>query len=149
MTLKFEKMEAGMYRIASGSSMIGFIKKQSAAKWVMYKCSNLSMLGNPVAVKKTLKEVKVEAENIFTEVQNKETQLNINEDSQELDNLVKEIQSAPSNQDLMKEMLERGNQIEWNVYDQEGEEVAADDFLVDVDDVAFKEFLTEDEVALL
>lgn len=149
MTLKFEKMEAGMYRVASGSAMVGFIKKQSAAKWIMYKCSNLSILGNPVVVRKTLKEVKVEAESIFSNVEVKEQQIEIDESSQELDNLIKEIQTGPTKEELMKEMLERGNRIEWNTYDSEGEQLIQDDTLVDDEDVAFKEFLTEEEVAFL
>lgn len=133
MTLKFEKVEAGQYRIAQGNKMIGFIRKQSASKWIMYKCTNLSMLGNPVAVTKTLKDIKVQAEDIFSNYEVPE----ITEESPELDALLNEVQTAPDKFELMKEMLERGNVIEFNEYDSEG------------DVVPFSQFLTEDQVVTI
>jgi len=133
MTLKFEKIEAGQYRIAQGSGMIGFVRKQSASKWVMYKCTNLSMLGNPVAVTKTLKDMKVQAEDIFSNYEVPE----ITEESPELDALLNEVQSAPDKFELMKEMLEKGNLIEFNEYNLEGEQVP------------FSEFLTEDQAVAI
>lgn len=65
MTLKFDRIQAGEYQINDGPNMVGYVRKQNASKWVMYKCSNPSLLGNPIAVKKTLKELKAEAETLI------------------------------------------------------------------------------------
>lgn len=133
MTVKFEKIEAGQYRIVQNTKMIGFVRKQSASKWVMYKCTNLSVLGNPVLVKKTLKEIKAESENIFNESNLNE----MDEHSSELDDLLNQIKSGPDKFDLMKEMLKNETKIEINQYDFEGNQIP------------FSEFLNEDAVMVL
>lgn len=65
MALSFDRIQAGEYQINDGPKMVGYVRKQNASKWIMYKCSNPSMLGNPIAVQKTLKALKVEAETLI------------------------------------------------------------------------------------
>lgn len=63
--LKFDRVQAGEYQILDGVKMVGYIQKKSSSKWILYKCTNPSLLGNPLAVKKTLKELKIEAEKLI------------------------------------------------------------------------------------
>ena len=135
MSLKFEMVVAGQYNVNQNNKMIGLIKKENASKWVMYKATNASVLGKPVAVAKTLKALKIEAETVFVSTDNqKEVQGN-------LDSSIKTVQDAKSERyDLMKEMLERDTVIKF------------EDYTIDFDDYEVQsepEFLTPEQVAYL
>jgi hypothetical protein len=135
MSLKFEMVVAGQYNINQNNKMIGLIKKQNASKWVMYKATNASVLGKPVAVGKTLKALKVEAESLFVATDNQE------EVQGNLDNLIKTVQDAKSERyDLMKEMLERDTVIKFDEYT-----IDLDDYEVDSE----PKFLTAEQIAYL
>jgi hypothetical protein len=135
MSLKFEMVVAGQYNINQNNKMIGLIKKENASKWIMYKATNASVLGKPVAVAKTLKALKIEAETFFVSTDNqKEVQGN-------LDISIKTVQDAKSERyNLMKEMLERDTVIKF------------DEYTIDFDDYEVQsepEFLTPEQVAYL
>jgi hypothetical protein len=135
MSLKFEMVVAGQYNINQNNKMIGLIKKQNASKWVMYKATNASVLGKPVAVAKTLKALKVEAESLFVSTDSQE------EVQGNLDNLIKTVQDAKSERyDLMKEMLERDTVIKFDEYT-----IDLDDYEVDSE----PKFLTAEQIAYL
>ncbi len=135
MSLKFEMVVAGQYNINQNNKMVGLIKKQNASKWVMYKATNASVLGNPISVAKTLKALKVEAEALFVST---DTQ---NEVQGNLDNLVKPVQNVKSERhELMKEMLERDTVIKFDEYT-----IDLDDYEVDSE----PEFLTAEQIAYL
>lgn len=135
MSLKFEMVVAGQYNVNQNNKMVGLIKKQNASKWILYKATNSSVLGNPVSVKKTLKALKIEAETIFASTDNQE------ENQGNLDNLIKNVQDAKSERyDLMKEMLARDTVIKF------------EDYTINFDDCELKsepEFLTPEQVAYL
>lgn len=135
MSLKFEMVVAGQYNINQNNKMVGLIKKQNASKWVMYKATNASVLGNPISVAKTLKALKVESEAIFVST---DTQ---NEVQGNLDNLIKPVQNVKSERhELMKEMLERDTVIKF------------DEYTIDLDDyevASEPEFLTAEQIAYL
>lgn len=139
MTLKFSRIQAGEYQINEGSKMVGYIQKKSSAKWILYKCSNPSMLGNPISVKKTLKELKVEAENMIAQGQS--SSVNTNERTVEQDSLIRNSSSYEDKKfELMREMLNNDYVIKLNEYQQ------TDDGLEEVE-VPYGQFLSEDEIA--
>lgn len=114
MALSFDRIQAGEYQINDGPKMVGYVRKQNASKWIMYKCSNPSMLGNPIAVQKTLKALKVEAETLIGST------------------YVAPVKAAPAPKstakmtakmdpekyEMMKEMMERDYVIDLKEYEQ-------------------------------
>jgi len=141
MTLTFPRIQAGEYQINDGHKMLGYIIKKSASKWLMYKCSNASMLGNPISVKKTLKEIKLDAGCMIGS--SPAPVVELDENSAELDSLLKDVMSEqPDKYAIMKEMLETDYVIKLNEYEltEDGlEEVKA----------PFSNFLTPEEAAAL
>lgn len=140
MTLTFPRVQAGEYQVNSDKKMVGYIKKQNASKWIMYRCTNPSMLGSPIAVKKTLRDLKIEAETLF---KGSAKAVVIDENSVELEALLTSIQANDAKMEIMKEMLENesANKIsltEYNVTEDGLEEVTP-----------FSEFLTEEELLAL
>lgn len=114
MSLTFPRVQAGEYQINDGHKTVGYIKKQNASKWIMYKCSNPAMLGKPIAVCKTLKELKVQAETLIGS-----TPRVINENSPELDRLIKDMKTEqPDKFKIMREMMERNYVIDLTEYKQ-------------------------------
>lgn len=117
MVLKFDRIQAGEYQIIDGVKTVGYIIKKSSAKWILYKCNNPSLLGKPISVKKTLKELKIEAENLIQSVG-----VEVSENSAELDNLIKSVQTNSEKEvdkfKLMGEMLEKDYVINLNEYRQ-------------------------------
>jgi hypothetical protein len=53
MTFTFPRLSAGIYEIQKDSNTVGFIRKQSAAKWIV-----TDVVDTPQHVTKTLKEAK-------------------------------------------------------------------------------------------
>lgn len=139
MTLKFSRVQAGEYQVNEGSKIIGYIMKKSSSKWVLYKCSNPSMLGNPIAVKKTLKELKLEAEAFLTGTSNVAS---FPVRTVEEDSLVRTPNYDDQKFELMREMLNRNYVINLNEYKQ------TEDGLEEVSK-SFGQFLTEEEIAAL
>lgn len=141
MALTFPRIQAGEYQINDGHKMVGYIIKKSASKWIMYKCSNASMLGNPISVKKTLKEIKLDAGCMIGSTPTPVVELD--ENSPELDSLLKDMMSEqPDKYAIMKEMLETDYIIKLNEYEltEDGlEEVKA----------PFSDFLTPEEALTL
>jgi hypothetical protein len=135
MSLKFEMVVAGQYNINQNNKMVGLIKKQNASKWIMYKATNASVLGNPVSVAKTLKALKTEAESLFVATDNQE------EVQGNLDDLIKTVQNTESQKyDMMKEMLSRDTVIKLDNYTV---------YLNDYDEESQPEFLTAEQIAYL
>lgn len=95
--LSYSRCEGGQYLINLEKVMVGFIKKQSASKWIMYKTANLAVLGDPIVVTKTLKELKSEAEVIFGQIT--------------LDEAIED------NLDALLDQIQGNNNIEVNHYD--------------------------------
>ena len=124
---------AGQYNVNQNNKMVGLIKKENASKWVMYKATNASVLGKPVAVAKTLKALKTEAETIFVST---DTNYQGN-----LDSSIETVQDTKSERyNLMKEMLERDTVIKF------------DEYTIDLDDyevASEPEFLTAEQIAYL
>ena len=134
MSLKFEMVVAGQYNINQNNKMVGLIKKQNASKWVMYKATNASVLGNPISVAKTLKALKTEAETLFVSTDNVSSQGN-------LDNLINPVKNVKSERhELMKEMLNRDTVIKFDEYT-----IDLDDYEVDSE----PKFLTAEQIAYL
>ena len=134
MTLKFSRIQAGEYQINEGSKIVGYIQKKSNSKWTLYKCSNPSMLGNPIAVQKTLKELKVDAETLITSSQSNASV-----------KPVKETKTSSMDEDkfdIMREMLNQNYVIDLNEYKQ------TKDGLEEVPN-SFNHFLSEEEIAAL
>jgi hypothetical protein len=104
--LNFPREQAGQYNVLDGVKLVGCILKKSSSKWILYKCSNPSMLGNPIAVKKTLKELKVEAEKLISSTSVNTTEVNPtpNEDFE------------ARKFEMMREMLNRDYVIKLNEY---------------------------------
>jgi hypothetical protein len=140
MTLKFSRIQGGEYQVNIGSKMVGYIKKQTASKWIMYRATNPSMLGAPISVKKTLKDLKIDAEAMLNSVE-------INENSSELDSLITSIKEGSDRMDIMKELLEKDNIIRLSEYKYD--DVTDDDEDDIFVDVPFDEFLTESELCRL
>jgi hypothetical protein len=99
------------------------------------------MLGNPISVKKTLKEIKLDAGCMIGSTPTPVVELD--ENSPELDSLLKDMMSEqPDKYAMMKEMLETDYVIKLNEYDltENGlEEVKA----------PFSDFLTPEEALTL
>jgi len=133
MSLKFEMVVAGQYTINQNNKMVGLIKKENASKWIMYKATNASVLGNPIAVAKTLKALKTEAESLFVST---DTNCQAN-----LDSSIKTVQDTKSEKyDMMKEMLARDTVIKLDNYT-----IYLDDYEVE----SQPEFLTAEQIAYL
>jgi hypothetical protein len=114
MSLTYPRVQAGEYQINDGHKTVGYIKKKNASKWIMYKCSNPAMLGKPIAVCKTLKELKVQAETLIGS-----TPCEINQNSPELDSLIKDMRDEqPDKFKIMREMMERNYVIDLTEYRQ-------------------------------
>lgn len=146
MTLKFSRVQAGEYQINEGTKMVGYVQKKGSSKWILYKCSNPSVLGNPLAVKKTLKELKVEAEALIasgvpvpTEAPQKPLRVKSAKDA----GLIRDMRSYDEDKyEMMKEMLDRDYVIDISKYKH------VDDGLVEID-LDECDFLTEEELATL
>lgn len=111
MPLTFDRVQAGEYQINDGPKMIGYIRKQNASKWLMYKGTNPSLLGSPISVKKTLKELKVEANNTFESTYVKP--------KPKLETLIQDVNEVNTEKmKLMGEMLKRNYVININEYVQ-------------------------------
>ena len=137
MTLKFSRIQAGEYQVNENSKMVGYVKKKSSAKWVLYKCSNPSLLGSPLAVKKTLKELKAEAELL---IQNGPKVASEPVRTPEEDNLIQTPDYDAQKYELMREMLNKDYVINLNEYKQTEE---------GLEEVQYSQFLTEEEIASL
>ena len=141
MALTFPRIQAGEYQINDGHRMVGYIKKQNASKWILFKAQNPAMLGNPISVKKTLKDLKLDAECMIGS--SPAPSVAINEDSIELDSLLKDVKAQnPDKYEMMKEMLETDYVIDLNEYRQ------TEDGL-EQGKQPFSEFLTPEEAAAL
>lgn len=111
MTLKFDRIQAGEYQVNAGNKMVGYICKKSSAKWILYKCSNPSLLGNPISVKKTLKELKIEAENLINS-----TKVDIQENQDKLDELIQDVRNQDeAKKQAIRDMLERTTNLTINL----------------------------------
>ncbi|NBP66758.1 MAG: hypothetical protein EBU66_19180 [Bacteroidetes bacterium] len=73
MTFAFPRLSGGVYQIQKDSNTVGFIRKQSASKWIV-----VDVIDTPQHVSKTLKDAKFAAENVIIfDVDNpKETEYN-------------------------------------------------------------------------
>jgi hypothetical protein len=141
MTLTFPRIQAGEYQINDGHKMLGYIIKKSASKWLMYKCSNASMLGNPISVKKTLRDIKLDAGCMIGSMP--APVVEVDENSVELDSLLKDVRTEqPDKYAMMKEMLETDYVIKLNEYE------LTEDGLEEVE-APFSNFLTPEEAAAL
>ena len=141
MALTFPRIQAGEYQINDGHKPVGYILKKSSSKWIMYKCSNPSMLGNPISVKKTLKDLKLDAECMIGS--SPAPSVEMNEDSLELDSLLKDVKAQnPDKYEMMKGMLETDYVIDLNEYRQ------TEDGLEAVKQ-PFSEFLTPEQIESL
>ena len=141
MALTFPRIQAGEYQINDGHKTVGYIIRKSASKWLMYKCSNPSMLGNPISVKKTLKEIKLDAGCMIGS--NPTPVVEVDENSVELDSLLKDVRTEqPDKYAIMKEMLETDYVIKLNEYE------LTEDGLEEVE-APFSNFLTPEEAAAL
>lgn len=140
MTLTFPRVQAGEYQVNFNKKMVGYIKKQNASKWIMYRCTNPSMLGTPIAVKKTLRDLKIDAVGLFSGAAQV---VEIDENSVELDSLINSIQANDEKMELMREMLENesSNKISLTEY------TVTEDGLEEV--TPFSKFLTEEEIFTL
>lgn len=118
--LSFERVQAGEYRVNDGHKLVGMVMKKNSAKWILYKCSNPSLLGNPIAVSKTLKALKVEAETLIpsTHVE----PVKPPKAAGSVDKYIKPV--APKSEEeerkfeIMREMLERDYVIDLTEYKQ-------------------------------
>lgn len=138
MTLTFPRIQAGEYQVNSNKKMVGYIKKQNASKWIMYRATNPSMLGNPIAVKKTLRDLKIEAEQLFS---NSSVEVEIDENSLDLDNLIASVQESDKMK-IMREMLADNKMISLTEYS-----VTPDG--IEEFDAPFTKFLSEEELMSL
>ena len=120
MSLKFDRVQAGEYQVNDGPKLVGYIVKKNSAKWILYKCSNPSMLGNPVAVSKTLKALKVEAEALIPSTYVEPVK--VPKASGGVEKYIKPV--APKSEEeerkfeMMREMLERDYVIDLTEYQQ-------------------------------
>ena len=137
MTLKFDRVQAGEYQVNDGSKMVGYIKKQNSAKWVLYKATNPSLLGNPIAVDKTLKALKVKAEQLIGS-----SDANV---QQNLDALIKDVQAKDEakKQDL-RDMLKRTEELTINLAEYKMTEDGLEEIVK-----PYGEILTDEQIAAL
>lgn len=82
MTFTFPRLSAGIYEVQKDSNTVGFIRKQSASKWIV-----VDVVDTPQHVTKTLKEAKDACINliIFESVDN--TPEDVYNDSVEVDEI--------------------------------------------------------------
>lgn len=146
MTLKFSRVQAGEYQINEGTKMVGYIQKKSSSKWLLYKCSNPSVLGNPLAVEKTLKELKVQAEALIASgvsASAEATQKPLTAKAPKGAAPSRDMKTYdPEKYEMMKEMIERDYVIDISKYKH------VDDGLEEID-LDECDFLTEEELAAL
>jgi len=141
MALTFPRIQAGEYQINDGHKPVGYIIKKSASKWILYKCSNPSMLGNPISVKKTLKDLKLDAECMIGSTPAPVVEMD--EDSPELDSLLKDVKAQnPNKYEMMKESLERDYVVDLSEYRQT-------EYGLEKIEQPFSEFLTDEQIAAL
>lgn len=136
MSLDFPRIEAGRYSILQNKKMVGYIEKKTSSKWIVYVCENVATKGAPRAVEKTLKDCKAAAVNLITSVE-------IDESSQELDNLINSVQTDQEERfQRMMEMEER-HQLQIREYWMNHKSGKVKEV------EPFSEFLTEDQVSAL
>ena len=141
MALTFPRIQAGEYQINDGHKPVGYIIKKSASKWILYKCSNPSMLGNPISVKKTLKDLKLDAECMIGSTPAPVVEMD--EDSPELDSLLNDVKAQnPNKYEMMKESLERDYVVDLSEYRQT-------EYGLEKIEQPFSEFLTDEQIAAL
>lgn len=105
MALSFLRIQAGEYQINDNNKIVGYVIKKSQSKWTLYKCSNASTLGNPISVKKSLKEIKLDAGCMIPITPHVEEEEN-----------EEEYPKQPDKFELMREMLKRDYVIKLNEY---------------------------------
>jgi hypothetical protein len=137
--LNFERVQAGEYQVNDGPKMVGYVRKQNSAKWILYKCSNPSMLGNPIAVSKTLKALKVEAETLIPSTYVEPVKAPKAAGS--VDKYIKPV--APKSEaeerkfEIMREMLERDYVIDLTEYKQTEEGLEEIEVSVEEPEIVF------------
>ena len=145
MPLSFQRQQAGEYNVIENGKMVGYIQKANASKWITYFCSNPSIKGKPQNVSKTLKDSKAFCENYF--MHNDAPQVNIKEDSPELDSLLNDVRNHPDKVDLMREMLKNPKTISMDDIDIDSTDLSD---IVDLgEDIPFSHFLDEQEALAL
>jgi hypothetical protein len=83
MTFTFPRLSAGIYEIQKNDETVGFIRKQTATKWIV-----TDVVDTPQHVTKTLKEAKSAAENLIIF------------DTQKDEDVKQETQDSPVNEEL-------------------------------------------------
>jgi hypothetical protein len=140
-TLSFQRQQAGEYNVLENGKAFAYIQKAKSSKWITYFCTNPAMKGKPQKVSKTLKESKAFCESYVGS--SPAPSVAINEDSLELDTLLKDVKAQnPDKYEMMKEMLETDYVIDLNEYRQ------TEDGLEQVKQ-PFSDFLTPEEAAAL
>jgi hypothetical protein len=145
MTLKFDRIQAGEYQINHGPKMVGYVRKANASKWLMYKATNPSVLGNPIKVGKTLKSLKEEVEQLIFGG----AAPAVAEAPKAVENVsTRAVKMTPEKRALMEDMLIREKnrvleQITSNVYEVEFDaDTNIDDILSEfVEDETFSHFV--------
>ena len=132
MTLSFLRVQAGEYQINDNHKIVGYVIKKSQSKWTLYKCSNASTLGNPISVKKSLKEIKLDAGCMIPITPHVEEEENEEED----------CPKQPDKFELMREMLKRDYVIKLNEYRP------TEDDLEDVNEPPSESIYPEEQTAL-
>ena len=141
MSLSFQRQQAGEYNVLENGKAFAYIQKAKSSKWITYFCTNPAMKGKPQKVSKTLKESKAFCESYIGSTP--APVVEIDENSSELDSLLKDVMSEqPDKYEMMKEMLETNYVIDLNEYQ------LTEDGLEEVD-CAFSNFLTPEEAAAL
>jgi hypothetical protein len=130
MALSFLRIQAGEYQINYNHKMVGYVIKKSQSKWTLYKCSNASSLGNPISVKKSLKEIKLDAGCMIPITPHVE------------ENDEEECPKQPDKFELMREMLKRDYVIKLNEYR------LTEDGLEDVNEPLRESIYPEEQTAL-
>lgn len=131
MTLSFLRVQAGEYQINDNHKIVGYVIKKSQSKWTLYKCSNASTLGNPISVKKSLKEIKLDAGCMIPITSHVDEEENEEEDLKQ-----------PDKFELMREMLQRDYVIKLNEYRH------TEDDLEDVNEPPSESICPEEQTAL-
>ena len=100
MTFTFPRLSAGVYEIQKNSNTVGFIRKQSASKWIV-----VDVLDTPQHVSKTLKDAKFAAENfIIFDVDNTQ--------KDEYDDSVRDEDKGVDTLEIQRELLENNYVID-------------------------------------
>jgi len=131
LSLSFLRVQAGEYQINDNHKIVGYVIKKSQSKWTLYKCSNASTLGNPISVKKSLKEIKLDAGCMIP----------ITPHVEEEENEV-ECSKQPDKFELMREMLKRDYVIKLNEYRR------TEDDLEDVNEPPSESIYPEEQTSL-